>query len=137
VRLPSHDARRSEAAAGLEPLAERLVERFREAGLSPPRPVEAAAALSAPLPEVERAIDLLCRGGTLVRVRDLVFHSSPLATLRARLITFLKEKGQITPPEWKELVGATRKFAIPLAEHFDAEKLTLRVGDLRKLRQKM
>jgi selenocysteine-specific elongation factor len=31
-------------------------------------------------------------------------------------------------------VGATRKFAIPLAEYFDAEKVTLRVGDLRKLR---
>jgi selenocysteine-specific elongation factor len=32
------------------------------------------------------------------------------------------------------MVGATRKYTIPLAEHFDAEKLTLRVGDLRKRR---
>ena len=44
-------------------------------------------------------------------------------------------QGQITAQEWKELVGATRKFTIPLAEHFDAEKVTLRVGEIRKLRR--
>jgi selenocysteine-specific elongation factor len=41
---------------------------------------------------------------------------------------------QITPQQWKALTGLSRKYAIPLAEHFDAQKLTLRVGDLRRLR---
>jgi selenocysteine-specific elongation factor len=68
-------------------------------------------------------------------MKDLVFHHQPLSALRERLRAFLVDKGQITPQEWKELVGATRKFAIPLAEYFDAEKVTLRVGDLRKLRR--
>ena len=45
-----------------------------------------------------------------------------------------RRTAQITPQEWKELVGASRKFTIPLAEHFDAEKLTMRVGEVRKLR---
>ena len=36
--------------------------------------------------------------------------------------------------EFKEMVGASRKFVVPLAEWFDAQKVTLRVGDVRKLR---
>ena len=36
--------------------------------------------------------------------------------------------------QWKELVGQTRKYTIPLAEHFDADKITLRVGEVRRLR---
>ena len=65
-----------------------------------------------------------------------LFHKDAVDGLRQKLVAFLVEKTQITPQEWKELVGSTRKFAIPLAEHFDAEKLTLRIGDLRKLRSK-
>jgi selenocysteine-specific elongation factor len=134
VRLPSHDARASTAAKGLEPLAERLARMFLDAALQPPRAAEAAVALKADVKELERAIDLLARGGTLLRIKDLVFHRQAIDDLRARLIAHLQAKMQINPQEWKEMVGASRKFAIPLAEHFDAEKVTLRVGDLRKLR---
>jgi len=38
-------------------------------------------------------------------------------------------------PEFKELCGLTRKHTIPLLEHFDGTKLTLRVGDKRQLRK--
>lgn len=134
VRRPGHEARKTGAAVTLQPLAERVAQLFERAGLQPPRPAEAAQALASDLRALEQALDLLVRGGTLVRIKDLVFHRAALDGLRARLIAFLTDKGQITPQEWKELVGASRKFAIPLAEHFDAEKLTLRVGDLRKLR---
>ena len=54
--------------------------------------------------------------------------------LRTALEKHLDAHGQITPAEWKQITGATRKWAIPLAEHFDAEKLTLRVGEIRKRR---
>jgi selenocysteine-specific elongation factor len=134
VRLPGHDARTSTAAKGLEPLAERVSRLYLDGALQPPRPAEATVALKADAKEIDRAIDLLARGGTLVRVKDLVFHRQALDELRARLVAHLQTAGQINPQEWKDMVGASRKFAIPLAEHFDAEKLTLRVGDLRKLR---
>ena len=74
------------------------------------------------------------RGGSLVRMKDLVFHTAAVDALRDKLVAHLKAHAQITPQEWKELVGASRKFAIPLAEHFDGEKLTMRVGEVRKLR---
>jgi selenocysteine-specific elongation factor len=134
VKLPTHDTKKT--STGLQPLAERVSKLFAEAQLAPPRPAEAAVTLGADIKELERVVDLLARGGTLLRVKDLVFHKDAVDGLRARLTAFLVEKTQITPQEWKEMVGGTRKFAIPLAEHFDAEKLTLRIGDLRKLRSK-
>jgi selenocysteine-specific elongation factor len=134
VRRPQHDPARQQARADLAPLAERALQLWERAGLAPPRPAEAAVALSVTPAALQPVVDLLVRGGSLVRAKDLVFHHAAVADLRARLVAHLQAHGQITPQEWKELVGASRKFAIPLAEHFDAEKVTLRVGDLRKLR---
>ena len=44
------------------------------------------------------------------------------------------EHTTIDAQQWKDLTGASRKYTIPLAEFFDAEKLTLRIGDLRRRR---
>jgi len=57
-----------------------------------------------------------------------------VAGLRQRLVGFLKERRSITTQEFMDLVGATRKHVIPLAEYFDREKVTLRVGEKRTLR---
>jgi selenocysteine-specific elongation factor len=134
VRSPSHDPARDKARAQLAPLAERALALWTEAALQPPRPVEAAAALGVDLKALGPVVDLLVRGGSLVRMKDLVFHAAAVDGLRARLVAHLQAHAQISPQEWKELVGASRKFAIPLAEHFDNEKLTMRVGEVRKLR---
>ena len=68
---------------------------------------------------------------------DLCFDRAAVDALAARLRAHLSAHPEITAQQWKELSGVTRKYAIPLAEHFDAEKLTLRVGDVRRLRQKV
>ncbi len=120
----------------LQALSERVRASYRSAALAPPREAELAASLGAPPAELAAALKVLCEEGALVRVGGgLLFHKDALAQLREKLVAHLERAGQITPAEWKELVGQSRKFAIPLAEHFDAQKLTLRVGDLRKLRR--
>jgi selenocysteine-specific elongation factor len=117
------------------PLADKLVERFRAWALETPNPNEVAAALSVPPAEARAAMDSALRSGRLVRVRpDYYVEKTVLDTLRATLRTTLSQKGQITAQDWKTMTGVSRKYAIPLAEHFDAEKLTLRIGDIRKLR---
>ncbi|MCC6993830.1 MAG: selenocysteine-specific translation elongation factor [Deltaproteobacteria bacterium] len=125
-----------QGAAGptLTALAARVAETVRAGALQPARPEELAALLKAPEAEVAQALAAAVRAGLLVRVKDLVFARPALDQLRERLRAFLSEHREITPQQWKDLVGATRKYTIPLAEFFDAEKLTLRVGDLRKLR---
>jgi selenocysteine-specific elongation factor len=134
VRRPSHDPARAQARAGLAPLAERTLALYAGAALQPPRPVEAAAALGVDARELTPVVDMLVRGGSLVRMKDLIFHAPAVDALRDKLVAHLHAHVEITPQQWKDLVGASRKFTIPLAEHFDAEKLTLRVGEVRKLR---
>jgi selenocysteine-specific elongation factor len=131
---PGHTARAA-ATSSLEELRARVFAAFERAGLAPPRDQPLAAALGAAPGELAAALKLLCDSGAVVRVADLYFSRRALDELRGRLIAFLEREGQINPTQWKELVGQSRKFAIPLAEHFDAQKVTLRVGDLRKLRR--
>ncbi len=58
----------------------------------------------------------------------LHFHADAVAALEAKLRAHLENNAQITTLEFKDLFGGTRKFVIPLAELFDARKVTLRVG---------
>jgi selenocysteine-specific elongation factor len=112
-----------------------LAARFRAWGITPPRPKEVPAEIKGDPSAVRAALDRLLAAGTLVKVKpDYFIDAETLAALRARLTAHLAAHGQITPLEWKDIVGASRKYSIPLAEHFDAEKLTLRVGEIRKRR---
>jgi selenocysteine-specific elongation factor len=65
---------------------------------------------------------------------ELYFDAGAIAALRERLIAFLRANGSIDPSQFKELTGQSRKHTVPLMEHFDAEKLTLRRGNARVLR---
>jgi len=71
-----------------------------------------------------------------VRVsEELFFDAGAIAALRERLVAHLREKKDISTQGFKEMVGQTRKFVIPLSEYFDREKVTLRVGEKRVLRR--
>ena len=61
-------------------------------------------------------------------------HARTVDSVRTKLLAHLDQHGTIDAQQWKDLTGASRKFTIPLAEYFDAEKLTLRVGDVRRRR---
>ena len=112
-----------------------LSARFRAWGITAPRPKEIPGEIGADPNAVRAALDRLISGGAVIKVKpDYYVGSEALAELRARLVAHLDQHGQITPVEWKDIVGQSRKYSIPLAEHFDAEKLTLRVGEIRKRR---
>ena len=71
----------------------------------------------------------------LVKVKeDLYFHASVLGELQQRLIAFLRTQGEISTAQFKDLTQASRKYTIPLLEYFDMQKVTIRVGDTRRLR---
>ena len=80
-------------------------------------------------------LKLLLAEGRVVRASaELWFDAAAVAALREKLVAFLRERHEITTQQFKDLVGATRKHVIPLAEYFDREKVTLRVGEKRVLR---
>jgi len=71
----------------------------------------------------------------LVKVKeDLYFHQQAITGLKQRLTAFLEEHGEISAPQFKEFTQTSRKYAIPLLEYLDTQKITIRVGDLRRLR---
>jgi selenocysteine-specific elongation factor len=82
-------------------------------------------------------LDLMVRAGVLVKVKeDLYFHKDVIESLKERLIAYLKRKGEIDTPQFKDMTNASRKYTIPLLEYFDSSQLTVRVGDKRVLRKK-
>jgi selenocysteine-specific elongation factor len=63
---------------------------------------------------------------------ELIFHRNALAQLKEKLSAYKKIKGdRISVPVFKELTGITRKYAIPLLEYLDRERVTRRAGDER------
>ena len=106
---------------------------FASAGLQVPSVKEVLAKLAIEAKRAERLLQILLREKSLVRVSpELIFHRQPLAQLKERLAGFKKSKGErISVPTFKELTGITRKYAIPLLEYLDRERVTRRAGDDR------
>jgi selenocysteine-specific elongation factor len=133
VRRRGHAAAAPDAAGGA--LKERVAVALARGGLAPAWLGELPALVGASAPDVQAVLKLLATEGRVVRVSaELWFDAAAVAGLREKLVAFLRDRKSITTQEFKELVGATRKHVIPLAEHFDREKVTLRVGEKRVLR---
>jgi selenocysteine-specific elongation factor len=132
VRLPGHRAASSGAGGALK---DRVAAELKAGGLTPPLLAELPGRCHGPPAEVVAVLKLLAADGAVVRVAaDLHYDAAVLQALQDRLVAWLHERREITTQEFKELVGATRKHVIPLAEYFDRERVTLRVGDHRVLR---
>ena len=108
---------------------------YIESGLQPPYFRELSGKY--PSSNTTEILNLLLEEGTLIKVKeDLYFHRIPLTQLKERLIAYLKNNGEIATSQFKDMTGASRKYAIPLIEYFDKERITVRVGDKRILRKK-
>jgi selenocysteine-specific elongation factor len=132
VRVPSHHAASSAEGGALK---SDVLAALVSGGLTPPWLAELPAAVRGTSDSVGAVLKLLVAEGRAVRVSsELYFVAGAVEGLRERLVSHLRARREISTQEFKELVGATRKYVIPLAEYFDREKVTLRVGDKRVLR---
>ena len=114
---------------------EAVASRYREAGLHPPAQAELAASLGMPPEQLAGLVAWLVRQKTLVRVDALVFHEAALRQLKAEIVSLKQAAagGTVTldVAGFKDRYGMSRKFAIPLLEYLDRERVTRRVGDSR------
>ena len=116
-------------------LSERVAEHYKEHGLTPPKPAEASEKLSIKGDDLRDILTGLVRKGVMMRARDdIYFHKAPIGDIKKKLVDFLMERKEITPLEFKEMCGVTRRFLIPLAEMLDEQHVTIRTGDVRRLR---
>ncbi|HEX4453835.1 MAG TPA: selenocysteine-specific translation elongation factor [Kofleriaceae bacterium] len=119
----------------LSPVEASALAKLKETGIEPPRPKELAAMLGVGEAQLKPVLDRLVAAKLAVKIKpDLIMHASIVEHVRTRLVAFLDQHGTIDAQQWKDLTGASRKFTIPLAEYFDGEKLTLRIGDVRRRR---
>ncbi|HYL09830.1 MAG TPA: SelB C-terminal domain-containing protein, partial [Candidatus Acidoferrales bacterium] len=108
---------------------------FSVAGLKVPSLEEVLAKLPVEKARAQRLLQILLREQKLVKVTEgLVFHRTALDSLRGMLAEYKKSKGSRLPiGTFKDLTGVTRKYAIPLLEYLDRERVTRRVGDERAI----
>jgi selenocysteine-specific elongation factor len=106
---------------------------FRKAGLAVPSVNEVLKQLAIEKARAEKILQMLLREKVLVRVSpELIFHRAALERLGLLLTEYKKAKGErIGVPAFKELTGISRKYAIPLLEYLDRQRLTRRAGDER------
>jgi selenocysteine-specific elongation factor len=135
VRAATHNLSLSPADAALR---DRLEQVYREAALEAPTFDEAVAragATKTPREHLRKILQLLLDGGVLVRVQpDLFFDRAALDQLVGKLRDYAAQhepERLIDVPTFKEMAGISRKYAIPLLEYFDRERLTRRAGDKR------
>jgi selenocysteine-specific elongation factor len=127
LALASHRVSLSPEETRAQETIERL---FREAGLAPPDEAAVIAAAHVPAPIVDRVAKLLVRQKRLVKIDTLLFHADALAQLKAD-VRGMKGQARVDVPAFKERYGITRKYAIPLLEYLDRERVTRRVGNSR------
>jgi len=132
VRLASHEVR-------LSPEQQRIVDRleddFLRAEAAPPSAEEALGRAGLGGDEEHELFQVLVQAGKLVRVKEsLFFHTRALDAIQTKLVALLRERKEIGPGDIKDLLGISRKYAIPLLEFFDQRRVTARVGERRILR---
>ncbi len=132
VRLASHEVRLSPEQ---QRIIDRLEEDFLRAEAAPPSAEEALGRAGLGGDEEHELFQVLVQAGKLVRVREsLFFHARALDTIQTKLVALLRERKEIGPADIKDLLGISRKYAIPLLEFFDQRRVTARVGERRILR---
>ncbi|MFL6443562.1 MAG: selenocysteine-specific translation elongation factor [Candidatus Sulfotelmatobacter sp.] len=112
----------------------KIDEAFAAAGLKVPALNEVLGGLKIDKVRAQKIVTLLLRDKVLTKVSDeLVFHRSALEELRKRVAAHKTKSATIDVATFKELTGASRKYAIPLLEYLDRERVTKRVGDTRQI----
>ncbi len=80
-------------------------------------------------------LQYLFDAGRLLKVSDSVaFGPETYAEMEQRVTTYLRQNGQITVANVRDLFGTSRKYALSLLEDLDARRVTKRMGDVRVLR---
>ncbi len=137
LRLKTHRVKLGESDGKL---VARIEEELRKAEFQPPELKQLCEALKLPAAEIGKlrsVLSALEREDKVVKVAtDLYFARPSIDAARTQLTDHLAQHSEITAARYRDLLGASRKFAIALLDYFDHSGVTTRVGDARKLRAK-
>src|SRR5206468_1409377 len=107
---------------------------FASAGLKAPALKDVLAGLKVDKIRAQKIVTLLLRDKVLIKIsEDLVFHHTALEALRQQMKVYKTKSAKIDVGKFKDMTDVSRKYAIPLLEYLDRERVTRRVGDEREI----
>lgn len=129
-----HPKAASTALAAESEAAEKLGALLKAQGLAPLATAELAAEAGVDPGLARKVLGRLAADGRLLRLGpDLHFDAEAVEEARGKIVVYLKEHGTILMKDARDLVGSSRKYILPLMEHFDQQGITKRDGDIRVL----
>ena len=132
LRLPDHVVSLASDQTGLRALIEST---YLQAGLMPPTSKAFLEEHGLTIKDTTQMFRLLQEEGVLVKVSEEFYYArSAMDDIIGRVRGFFESNQEMGPQDFRDLTALTRKFAIPVLEYLDKEKITMRVGDKRLLR---
>lgn len=117
-----------------EKIKEKICEIFKNAGYQPPSPEQLASSFGRDAKTALMVFEAMVDSGSMVKINEEIYlPEDKLIEARSKVTEYIKEHGQITAGEFRDLIGASRKYAVPILEYFDYIKLTRRIEDKRVL----
>ncbi len=133
VRLEGH---RVSLAEDQSQIKIKITKIYLNGGITPPFIKDLIEELEVDPAKAKAVLMLLVNEGIIVKVKeDFYIHSENISKLKSVVVEFLKANEEMTTPQFKDMTGASRKYLIPLLEYFDSKNVTIRIGDIRKLRK--
>lgn len=121
-------------SGSLRKLKDKLVAAYQQSGFQPPEPASFAGHAGGNAGSLKDLFEVCVAEGLLVAISDDIYlHSQVEADMRRRLQERLRDGPGATVAEIRDLLGTTRKYAVPLCEYLDRVGVTRREGDLRLL----
>ncbi len=111
-----------------------ILELMQKKRFQPPTKNELARYFGIKEKEIDDILRLMTEEGTLVRLTDSIYlRSDDYKEMLDRITEFYRHNESMTVGQFRDMLGTSRKYALPFLEYLDSNKFTLRVGDVRKI----
>jgi len=134
LRLPDHKV---SLASDEAKLRGSILAAYEQGGITPPNLKDVLDPLGVDFKAASPVFKLLQEQGELLKIKEDMYYSrSAMEQLKGMVVGFFEKQEEMGPPDFKDLTNLSRKYAIPVLEYLDKEKITVRVGDKRRLRKR-
>jgi selenocysteine-specific elongation factor len=130
MRLSAFKVSLSEVDKGLET---KILNMLEQAGFQPPLKDELLTVLKMQPKQLDDILKLMAKQGSLVRVNEIMYITKAVyEKIIDALKNFFSKKKEMTVAEFRDILNTSRKYALPILEYLDTQRITMRVGDARK-----
>lgn len=113
-------------------LGEQVEAAFKKGGLLAPDINELGAQLSVQISEIEKAVKLLLDRGVLVQLSDkIIMHRDAIDVGKQVALELFRRNPSFTTMQFRDALGVSRKYAVPLLDYLDRVRFTVRTGNIR------